>query len=249
MIKKIVAIGGGENGRPLEDGTYAPYNTKSIDEEIVRLTGKKNPNYLFINHAMNLLEIQESYFNTMKKIYGDIFNCNCKHLNTNDLNNKDLVEELVEWADIIYEGGGDTSYMMDLWRKTGFDKVLYNAWNKGKVICGISAGAVCYFNSCNSDYENGFESVDCLNWFNYYITPHSNEEGRIESTKELIKDTNKIAILLSNCSAIEIIDNNYKILTSEEDTFVEYSYWKDNKYYQVTLPSVGNINNIKDLID
>ena len=31
MKKKIVAIGGGENGRLLEDGTFAPYNTQKID--------------------------------------------------------------------------------------------------------------------------------------------------------------------------------------------------------------------------
>lgn len=74
-MKKIVAIGGGENGRMLEDGTFAPYNTREIDEEIVKLTNKENPNFLFLDHAMESLDIQNSYFETMKKIYGDIFNC------------------------------------------------------------------------------------------------------------------------------------------------------------------------------
>ena len=40
---KIIAIGGGENGRP---GTK--YETKQIDEEVVRLSGKKHPKVLFI---------------------------------------------------------------------------------------------------------------------------------------------------------------------------------------------------------
>ena len=65
--KIIVAIGGGENGRMLEDRTFEPYNTKEIDKEIVKLANKTNPNFLFINHAMESLDIQESYFQTMKK--------------------------------------------------------------------------------------------------------------------------------------------------------------------------------------
>lgn len=143
MKKKIVAIGGGENGRVLEDGTLVPYNTQNIDEEIVKLSNKEQPYFLFINHAMPSLEIQESYFKTMKKIYGDRFNCICKDLKTTELEDINKVKEKIEWADIIYEGGGDTEYMIGLWRKTGFDKFLYDAWNKGKVIFGISAGAVC----------------------------------------------------------------------------------------------------------
>ena len=66
MTKKIVAIGGGENGREIENNQFLPYETKSIDEEIVSLTNKKKPNYLFIVHSQDSLEIQDSYFQTMK---------------------------------------------------------------------------------------------------------------------------------------------------------------------------------------
>ena len=232
MKKKIVAIGGGENGRVLEDGTFAPYNTQNIDEEIVKLSNKEQPHFLFINHAMPSLEIQESYFKTMKKIYGDRFNCICMDLKTTELEDKIKVKEKIEWADIIYEGGGDTEYMIDLWKKTGFDKFLYDAWNKGKVICGISAGAVCWFNSCNSDSEEKFTISDCLNWFNFYVAPHANEEGRIESSKQHLKNKKISGILLSNCCALEVIDNNYKIIKSEKDAFAYLAYWKNNKFYK-----------------
>ena len=33
MSNKIVAIGGGENGRRLKDGVYAPYETEDIDAD------------------------------------------------------------------------------------------------------------------------------------------------------------------------------------------------------------------------
>ena len=48
MTKKIVAIGGGENGRYLGNGKYREYETEPMDKEIIRLTGKESPNYLFI---------------------------------------------------------------------------------------------------------------------------------------------------------------------------------------------------------
>ena len=149
MSKKIVAIGGGENGRILDDNQFLPYETRSIDAEIVSLTNKKTPNYLFIVHSQDDLEIQESYFQTMKKIYGDIFKCNCRDLKSNELTDSKIVEEKIAWADIIYEGGGDTNSMISLWRETQFDKTLIKAWEDGKVISGISAGAAfgCNFKS------------------------------------------------------------------------------------------------------
>ena len=51
MTKKIVAIGGGENGRINSKGEQKPYETKEIDQEIVRLSGKEKPNLLFLAHS------------------------------------------------------------------------------------------------------------------------------------------------------------------------------------------------------
>ena len=46
-MKKIVAIGGGENGRKISDGVFKPYETEPMDKEIISLTGKENPNFYF----------------------------------------------------------------------------------------------------------------------------------------------------------------------------------------------------------
>ncbi len=77
MEKKIVAIGGGENGRILPDGTKRLYETGPMDQEIIRLTGKETPNFLFIGHAQPV-NIQKGYYDTMKKIYNEMYNCPCK---------------------------------------------------------------------------------------------------------------------------------------------------------------------------
>lgn len=254
-MKKIVAIGGGENGRFLEDGSQTMYETEIMDEEIIKLANKKNPNYLFLAHAMCFSDkIQDSYYETMKKIYGDKYGCSCKCLKASDLYNKKFVKELVDWADIIYEGGGNTDAMIKLWKKTGFDIILREAWHSGKVICGISAGAVCWFNSCNSDNEEmQFESIECLNWFDVFVTPHCDEEGRYESTKSQLKENKMLGLMLSNCSAIEIVDDKYKIISCNgigrnfEKGYVLKCYWKNNKYYEERLEESDKYKMLNEL--
>ena len=256
MSKKVVAIGGGENGRKLDNNKFLPYETRTIDSEIVSLANKKNPNFLFIVHSQpDSLEVQEGYFQTMKKIYGGIFGCNCRDLKTDELYHHDIVKEKIEWADIIYEGGGDTRAMISLWKQTGFDNVLYKAWQDGKVISGISAGAVCWFKSCNSDVEydsTEFEAIGCLNWFNLFITPHCDENGRYESTKEQIKKNGEIAIMLSNKSAIEIIDDKFKIIFSdcddEKKPYVIKAYWDNGVYKEKPIANIDKFLPIKDLL-
>ena len=66
-MKKIIAIGGGEIGRP-----GYPIETTKIDKEIIKLTGKKNPKLLFIPTASS---DSTSYFDTVKKYFGKTLKC------------------------------------------------------------------------------------------------------------------------------------------------------------------------------
>ena len=58
----ILAMGGGENGRPGK-----PYEVKVFDEETVKMTGKKNPNLLFITFTQKSAEGAENYYEIIKK--------------------------------------------------------------------------------------------------------------------------------------------------------------------------------------
>ena len=116
MSPKIVAIGGGENGRLRRDGTRFPYELANQDKEIIRLTGKEHPNFLLIAHAQPL-ERQDGYFNVMVDIYEKMYGCPCRHLKSDELTNKKLVKKLIDWADIIFEGGGNTLDMIKLWKE------------------------------------------------------------------------------------------------------------------------------------
>lgn len=261
-MRKIVAIGGGENGHLRNNGTYTPYETENIDKEIVALTEKEKPNFLLLAHAQNNYEFEERYYNTMKKIYGDRFGCNCRWLKKSDLiNNLQKAKDDVDWADIIYEGGGDTDSMIHVWKETGFDKVLYNAWCEGKVMCGLSAGANCWFKLCSSDSlkiqmnDNNAPMIalDCLNFIPVFFTPHCNEKDRLNHMKESLKNTDLVGIAMSNCAAIEIIDNEYRIITDDASNYSikaygVKAYWNKEEYVEELLDNSKDYKNLSSLL-
>ncbi len=243
MSKKIVAIGGGENGRLKSDGTKTFYELENQDREIIRLTGKKYPNLLFIAHSQSL-ESQESYFQVMINIYEKKYNCLCKDLKSDKLTDRKYVKSLINWADIIYEGGGNTLDMIKLWKETGFDDILKSAWENGKVMCGVSAGANCWFKECSSDSlkikygsNQPLIKVDCLGFVNGLFIPHCDEPGRLENLKDLLKTSNEIGLAMSNCTALEIIDDKYRLITSDASNhnikaYGLKAYWKNGEYLQ-----------------
>lgn len=238
---KIVAIGGGENGRAKEDGTFYPYELENIDKEIIRLTNHGQPHFLFIGHAQSL-DIQESYYQVMVDIYQKRFGYSCKCLKSSELDNDEYVHAQLDWADIIYVGGGNTQAMISLWIKSGFDKALQQALKQDKVLCGISAGAACWFQECYSDaykiqYGDHYPYVKlaCLGFVDGLFISHCEEGNRLQEVKQLLKMSKQICIALSSCAAIEITDDTYRILTSDPKAYALKLYWKDDRYHKQSL--------------
>jgi len=57
---------------------------------------------------------------------------------------RDLGKFVLE-QDVIYVGGGSTANLLAIWRLHGMDHALRAAWNRGVVLAGLSAGAICWF--------------------------------------------------------------------------------------------------------
>lgn len=53
--------------------------------------------------------------------------------------------------DVIYVSGGSTANALALWRLHGVDRALREAWERGAVVGGVSAGANCWFECCVTD--------------------------------------------------------------------------------------------------
>ena len=257
--RKIVAIWGGENGR-LKEWNRLPYETGPMDQEIVRLTGKEHPNFLLLAHSQPLPN-QEFYFTTMRDIYGGKYWCDCKDLKSDKLIDKEYVQDLIDWADIIYEWWWDTLNMIKLWRETWFDEVLRKAWESGKVMCGVSAWANCRFKKCSSDSlkimywpEQPLIWADCLWFVECLFVPHADEPVRHESVKELLeKEQGEIWLLLSNCAALEIVNDQYRVITSDasnypiKKAFWKKTYWENGKYIEEELDNSWEFKPLSEL--
>jgi peptidase E len=55
------------------------------------------------------------------------------------------IEDFLLEQDVIYVGGGNTANMLAIWRVHGVDKAIRAAWERGVVLAGWSAGAICWF--------------------------------------------------------------------------------------------------------
>lgn len=259
MSKKIVAIGGGENGRMRANGTRHPYELANQDKEIIKLTGKNHPNFLLLAHAQPL-DRQDGYFQVMVDIYDKMYGCPCRHLKSNELNDKDLVKELIDWADIIFEGGGNTLDMIALWKNTGFDSVLRQAWSDGKVMCGVSAGANCWFKECSTDslkikfgYDQPLVGMECLGFIEGFFVPHCDEKDRLTNAKELLRDNKLVGLSMSNCTALEIVDDTYRLITSDAshhgiEAYGLKTYWKDGEYIERYIDATAEFKPLTELL-
>ncbi len=177
-MKRLVAIGGGE----LRNRT-----TLDIDTFIANLAldPDKRTYALFIPTASH---DSKPYFNTFRKTYTSVLDCKVDvAILTRGEMSIDHIKEKIMKADIIYVGGGDTSYMLGEWAKSGLDKMIIDAYNRGVVICGLSAGAICWFNKALSDCEimaNGvagdYVVLDGLSILDGLCCPHYNEPSRID---------------------------------------------------------------------
>ena len=241
----ILAIGGGENGRPGK-----PYEIKQFDEEIVRMTGKKNPNLLFVAFTQKSAEGAESYYEVIKKNFSDL-GCNCDHLREEDIKDMNIVKDKIANANIIYVGGGNTLRLMNILRKYKIDNLLKEAGEKGTILCGVSAGAICWCNYGNSDSRKFTSNsaqlikVTGLGFIPVLFCPHYDAEGgRQEDLKRMMKTTKGVAIAFENCTAIQINGDKYKVLKIKEQARAWKCYWSKGQYIKHELNEDGTLEEL-----
>lgn len=162
---QIIAMGG---------GSFAanPENPR-IERYIVAQTGKKQPSVCFIGTATGDADVY------LAKFYAAFTKIGCRpsHLplfaRTPDLR-KTLLSQ-----DVIYVGGGNTKSMLAVWREWGIDAILREAWRKGIVLAGVSAGAICWFDAGVTDSWAGhLAALPCLGLLKGGACPHY--DGEVE---------------------------------------------------------------------
>ncbi len=216
MRGKIVVIGG---------GNIRTRGTAPIDREIIRLSNRKNPKLLFIPTASS---DSEKYWKHVQEYFGKFLKCKTDvlFLIKEQLSNEQVRRKILG-ADIIYVGGGNTLMMMRLWRRLGVDKLLRSAYENGTVLSGISAGAICWFDSGHSDSMSFYNprkwkyiNVRGLGLIQGIHCPHYNSMTlgipRRKHFRAMIRKTGGIGIAIENNCAIEFIDGRfYKVIRSK----------------------------------
>lgn len=198
MAKRILAIGGGEmkNGDTLLIDGY-------IAEEAKRASGTR-PCGLFIPTASHDCM---PYYNTFHKVYTGKFGIKTDvALTVNRAWELPKMKEKFDRADFIYVGGGNTVFMIDHWKESGLLMLLREAYEAGKLLCGLSAGAICWFEDIYTDsFEEGkYSMCKGLGWIKDKISPHYDE--RMLDFDAIVLYNKYRAWGLENGAALEFLD-------------------------------------------
>jgi dipeptidase E len=132
MKKQIIVSGGG--GFMRRDSQHI------LERYILAQANKENPRICFLPQASNedvgyVLKFTETFHKLGAKpewvsLFGRV---------------EDSWKQKLHDADIIYVGGGNTKSMIALWKAWGVDELLREAYHKGTVMAGVSAGMICWF--------------------------------------------------------------------------------------------------------
>jgi len=249
---KIVAIGGGEIGRP-----GYPVETTAIDKEIIKLSGKKNPKLLFLPTASGDSKL---YSRVVKKHFGDRLSCKVETLFLiGQKTEYEKLQEKILGSDIIYVGGGNTLAMLEIWKKTGVDKILREAYEKRIVLSGLSAGALCWFEYGRSDSLR-FTAPERKKWDHVvvkglglvrgFVSPHFTKSGkRGKHIAEILKSSKKPIIAIGNCAAIEIVDDKFRIITSKPSAKVSKIYRNEKKLFITEVENIRDYRSLEELVE
>jgi dipeptidase E len=174
-MKQIVAIGGG--------GFMAePYNPL-LDRYIVEQSGKDRPAVCYVPTASgdSIVGIAD-FFAAYTQLA-----CRPSFLPLFRQTIADLGAHLLA-QDVIYVGGGNTRNMLALWRLWGLDAVFREAYQRGILLCGVSAGSVCWFQEGVTDsWAGDLRPLECLGLLEGSNCPHYNAEpGRRPAYQRLV---------------------------------------------------------------
>jgi peptidase E len=133
--RRILATSGGFMGTD----RYEARQAAGLFLEALRLSGKDRPRVLFVMTASgdNNAYLAASY-QAMSRLSVDP-----DHLSLFTMPNQD-VDEAVGRADVVWVGGGSVANLLAVWRLHGVDDAMRDAWERGAILAGVSAGSICW---------------------------------------------------------------------------------------------------------
>jgi dipeptidase E len=167
-IPQIVALGGG--------GFSMERDSSVLDDYVVSLTGARRPRICFLPTASGDADHYVVRFYRRFSMY-----CEASHISLfrRDQGGHGVEEDLASHLlaqDLIYVGGGNVVSMLGVWRAHGLDDILGQAWREGVVLCGPSAGSLCWFEEALSAFHGPPRRVRGLGLLPYSNCVHYDAE-------------------------------------------------------------------------
>ena len=214
--KKIIAIGG---------GGFTHQSDLSLDQFVIDKLKRTNNKIGFLATASKDDEKKISLF--YKRFENTEFELSHFNLTSN-------INGFFEWImskDLVYIGGGNTVFMLEIWKKNKLENIFKDAYEKGIILSGISAGAVCWFDWILSDSVGpGFNPLRGINLISGSCTPHSSNIERINQFESDIKN-NKLpqGIAIDDGVAVVFVDEKPTEVYSSRKNHTAYFLDKDKK--------------------
>jgi peptidase E len=169
-LRQIVAMGGG--GFSME-----PRNPR-LDRYILSLARRASPRVCFVATAAG---DSRDYIRRFHLAF-DRLPCRPSELTLFRRDARDPAKQLLE-QDVIYVGGGNTANLLAIWRLHGVDRAMREAWRRGVILCGVSAGMICWFEASVTDSFGPLRELkDGLGLLPGSACPHYDGEARRRPT-------------------------------------------------------------------
>jgi len=148
MTSQVIALGGG--GFLMEQSLL-------LERYVIENSRSDNPRICFISTASGDNDAQ------VAKFYTAFSKLPCRPLHL-PFFRYPLPEpaEVISSSDIIYVGGGNTRAMLAVWREWHIDELLGKAYQRGAILSGMSAGAICWFEQGHTDSHGNGVTLGCL---------------------------------------------------------------------------------------
>jgi dipeptidase E len=133
--RRILAMGGG--------GFTMQERCPALDRLVLTLTGQTVPKICFLPTASGDGREQTTRFYERFSTWP----CEPSIVSLFHLGRDRIIDPAAHLLaqDAIYVGGGSMRNMLAVWREHGIDEAMRLAWERGVVLAGLSAGAMCWF--------------------------------------------------------------------------------------------------------
>jgi peptidase E len=178
MERHIVALGG---------GGFSDAADSSLDDFVLGLATSERPRVCFLGTATG-----DSPTYVVKFYAAFRERAQPSHLELFGLPRRDIREFLLG-QEVLYVGGGNTANMLAIWRVHGVDRILREAWDRGIVLAGISAGSICWFEAGVTDsFGEELAPLECLGFLAGSNCPHYDAEARRRPTYRRLVDSGEL---------------------------------------------------------